>query len=105
MRVSDVFFDESAQYSHLQYETVSAGTINYLCGLVPLEGVQSADDQDRGSDPDPDPDALALAAFRWGLCCGAASCESESNSIFDLITVKTLFPNVQPQTFSPLTII
>eukprot|EP01036_Dinobryon_divergens_P027548 gene27548-36343_t len=56
-------------------DAVSAGTINFLCGLV-----QGHHGSDSGSGVGDD---WVRAAFCWGLSCGAASCGSESNSIFD----------------------
>ena len=73
--------------------SVSAGTINFLCGLV-----QGHHGSDSGSGVGDD---WVRAAFCWGLSCGAASCGSESNSIFDASVAASLFAATQPRPLTP----
>ena len=42
-----------------------------------------------------DANADVLQAFRWGLACGAASCMTGSNSVFDKVDADALYPLIR----------
>eukprot|EP01041_Mallomonas_annulata_P010812 gene10812-22560_t len=64
-------------------DAVSAGTIFAWDGSFQLSGWPSADEMDEKT------------AFSWGLACGAASCLTNSNSVFSLADAEAIFRKIQ----------
>lgn len=69
-------------------DAVSAGTIFAWSGAFQLESRDA-----RGETEVKEFDAFT-EAFRWGLACGAASCLTHSNSVFELETAKQIFRGI-----------
>jgi hypothetical protein len=71
-------------------DAVASGTMLHWCHAVPriaLSGSAVVAGDEKWN--------AAVEAFCWGLSCGAASCLTESNSVFDLPTAINLRRGVQ----------
>lgn len=84
-------------------DAVSSGTLMAATGAVSgrsfaaAAGAHSSAPSNASGGDEGAAEVDVVAAFRWGLACGAASCMTGSNSVFDRADVEALFDEIRIQ--------